>query len=167
MALKYLLAGFLVIAVSWGQPALTQPYPRIDTLSKIDLTYMDRQRKDLNDIAATNLGRQFNGQRDRDLALLQTLLDRGLVDTDQVSELQAMGIIMGDLLATEFDMDWVVYTDEAGRSRALRYRDSDFYLYPVTMISRRRTAGDMTPIADLYLKAARLVEANAPSTPFQ
>ena len=128
---------------------------------------MEQQRNNLRDIAATKLGRQFSGQRERDLALLQHMLDQRLVGPDELSEMQAMGIIMGDLLAAECDMDWVVYTDQAGRSRALRYRGGDFFLYPVTMISRRRTAGDMTPVSGVYERAARLVEANRPARPFQ
>ena len=167
MALKHPLTVFLLLIASGAHLALAQPYPRIENLSKVDLTYMEQQRNDLRAIAATNLGRQFSGQRERDIALLQNMLEQGLVGPDQVSEMQAMGIMMGDLLAAEFDMNWVVYTDQAGRSRALRYQDSDFFLYPVTMISRRRTAGDMTAVSDIYERAARLVKANTPARPFQ
>jgi hypothetical protein len=78
-----------------------------------------------------------------------------------------MGIVMGDLLSTEFDLHWVVYTDDVGRSRALRYRDSDFFLFPVTMISRRREAGNEAPVAAIYRKAADLVRANTPGQPFR
>ena len=167
MALKQPLTLFLLLIASWAHLAMAQPYPRIENLSKIDLNYMEQQRNDLRGIAAINLGRQFSGQRERDLALLQKMLNQGLVGPDQVSEMQAMGIMMGDLLAAEFDMKWVVYTDQAGRSRALRYQDSNFFLYPVTMISRRRTAGDMTPVSAIYERAAKLVEANTPARPFQ
>lgn len=167
MALKHPLKLFLLLIASWAHLALAQPYPRIENLSKIDLSYMEQQRSDLRGIASAKLGRQFSGLRERDLALLQNMLDQRLVGSDQLSEMQAMGIIMGDLLAAEFDMTWVVYTDQAGRSRALRYQDSDFFLYPVTMISRRRTAGDMTPVSAIYERAARLVESNTPAKPFQ
>ncbi|MCP4212538.1 MAG: DUF3806 domain-containing protein [Halieaceae bacterium] len=167
MALKHTLTVFLLLIASWPQLILAQPYPRIENLSRIDLNYMDQQRNDLRGIAAAELGRQFSGQKGRDLALLQSMLDEGLVAPDQVREMQAMGIMMGDLLAAEFELNWVVYADQAGRSRALRYRDSDFFLYPVTMISRRRTAGDMTPVDDIYERAARLVEQNTPASPFQ
>ena len=43
----------------------------------------------------------LNGSKDRDLALLQRLLDENIVSGNQTSELQAMGIVMGDLLASE------------------------------------------------------------------
>jgi hypothetical protein len=78
-----------------------------------------------------------------------------------------MGIILGDLLSAEFDLHWVVLKDEVGRSRALRYRDGDFLLFPVTMISRRREVGDTTPVADIYRRAADLVSAGTAAAPFK
>ena len=45
---------------------------------------------------------------------------------------------MGDLLAVELGMHWIVYEDDMGRSRALRYQQSEVVLFPITMIARRR-----------------------------
>lgn len=159
----FLLA--LVCSLAPASPA--QETSRIDALSKLDLAYMDRQRALLGELAATNLGRRFNGDRDRDLDLLQTLLDRRVVRFDQTRELQAMGIIMGDLLASEFGLRWVVFTDEAGRSRALRYQDTDVMLFPITMISRRREVGDNTPVVDIYRKAGDIVTRSTQPPLFQ
>lgn len=157
-----LVAAGLILPV-----ALAQQPSRIESPSKLDLTFMERQRTLLQELAATNLGRQFSGNQDRDLDLLQTLLDRRLVRGDQTQELQAMGIIMGDLLAEEFNLHWVVYKDEAGRSRGLRYRDSDFVLFPVTMISRRREVDNNASVADIYQQASDVVIANRPNLPYQ
>ena len=62
---------------------------------------MTQQRDLLNDMAALELGRSFSGDKDNDLQLLQLMLDRRLVRPDQTRELQAMGVIMGDLLAAD------------------------------------------------------------------
>ncbi len=121
----------------------------------------------LQDLAARNLGRQFQGQRDRDLDLLQSLLDKRVVRPEQTRELQAMGLIMGDLLATELDMHWVIYEDRVGRSRALRYKESDDFLFPMTMISRRREAGNQARVADIYQKAYAIIAERKPALPFQ
>jgi len=165
--MKHATAFFFLLAACWSAPGITaQSAPRIEELSQLDLAFMDKQRSLLRDMAAVELGRQFTGDRDQDLDLLQTLLDKGLVRQDQTRELQAMGIVMGDLLSAEFGLHWVVYTDDVGRSRALRYRDSDFFLFPVTMISRRREVGNETPVAAIYRKAADLVRANTPAQPF-
>ena len=71
---------------------------RISKLTNVDREFMAQQRTLLQDLAARNLGRQFQGQRDRDLDLLQSLLDKRVVRPEQTRELQAMGLVMGDLL---------------------------------------------------------------------
>ncbi len=142
------------LLLAFSAPAMANPQELvIEELSYLDRSYMARQRDTLGDLAARNLGRHFQGSRDNDLAILQALLDRRLVRNDQVEELQAMGIIMGDLLADELDMDWVIYKDKVGRTRALRFGETDTYLFPNTMVSRRRTVGNMDSIADIYQKA--------------
>jgi len=168
MALPRATGFFLLALACWAAAGVfAQPGARIEELSKLDLAFMDGQRSRLADVSAVELGRKFSGDRDRDLTLLQTLLDKHLVRPDQTRKLQAMGIIMGDLLAAEFGLHWVVYQDEVGRSRALRYRETDFVVFPVTMISRRREAGNETPVADIYRKACDIIRANTPAPPFQ
>ena len=130
---------------------------RIGELSAMDRHYMAQQRTMLDDLAAAELGRKFSGDKAADLALLQALLDRRIVRPDQTRELQAMGVVMGDLLAADLGMHWVIYEDRQGRSRALRYRETNEYLFPITMISRRREVGNDTPVAVIYQKAYDLI----------
>ena len=157
----------LLVACWLSLDSLAQRPPVIGKLSKLDLKFMTQQRDTLQDLAAANLGRQFSGNRDRDLALLQSLLDKNLIRADQTRELQAMGVIMGDLLSAEFDLHWVIYEDNLGRTRALRYRDSDNFLFPITMISRRREAGNQATVPDIYQKASDIIAATIPALPFQ
>ncbi len=140
---------------------------RVAEPSYLDRQYMARQRERVETLAAERLGRAFTGERDRDLGTLQLMLDRGLVRNDQRELLQAMGVIMGDLLAAELGMHWVIYEDDLGRSRALRYRDTDNYLFPITMISRRREADNLTPVADIYRKAFDIIAPLRTPGPFQ
>lgn len=139
----------------------------ISELSNIDLQYMAGQRNSLQEIATTYLGRSFSGERDRDLDLLQTLLDKGLVRNHQTEQLQAMGIIMGDLLLKELGMQWVVYEDKAGRSRALRLQVTDTYLFPITMIARRREVGNTATVHSIYNKAVATVKRHKAPLPFE
>ena len=141
--------------------------PQIGQLSFLDHQYMDQQRTTLDDLARARLGGQFNGNKDHDLGLLQALLDRNVVRPDQKKELQGMGVIMGDLLGQELNLHWVIYEDNIGRSRALRYRDTENYLFPMTMISRRREAGNLSPVSDIYQKAVDLIKPQLPTLPFQ
>ncbi len=140
---------------------------RITELTQLDERYLAQQRADLDELARSELGAFFTGNPDTDIPLLQRLLDEGIVTADDRLRLQAMGVLLGDLLAAALDMHWVIYEDEVGRSRALRYRQSDNYLFPVTMISRRREAGDMTPVQAIYDKAAGIIRPLQDPLPFQ
>jgi len=146
--------------------ALAQDEPEISELTYLDRGFMKQQRELINDLAATKLGRQFSGDKIRDLDLLQTLLDRSLVKPDQKRELQAMGLVLGDLLATDLGLDWVIYEDKVGRSRALRYADTDNYLFPMTMIARRVEADSHTPVVAIYDKAYQSVYKIQPERPY-
>ena len=157
----------LALAIGIAPAGHTEDPANIGTLSKLDQAFMAQQRTLIGDLATFNLGRQFRGNKAQDLDLLQALLDRRIVRNDQTRELQAMGIILGDLLAAEYDMHWVVYQDDLGRSRGLRYRQTDFVLFPVTMISRRREVGNKEPVREMYQQAADAIIASRPPLPFQ
>ena len=167
MALKNIIRVLLVLLACWASPgSLAQQTAQIEELSSIDIQFMAQQRNALRDLAATRLGRQFSGDRDRDLDLLQTLLDKQLVRPVQTRELQAMGVVMGDLLSVEFDLHWVIFEDAMGRSRALRYRETDNVLFPITMISRRREVDNQTTVTDIYQKASTIITNSRPALPF-
>lgn len=139
---------------------------RISALNPLDRQYMDAQRAALNELTL----RYYGGRCCRsqtELDYLQRLLNDGHVKGDQTKELQAMGVALGDLLATELDMQWVVYEDIKGRSRALRLGETENYLFPVTMIARRYSAGDKTPVTDIYKSAYEAIETVRPPLPFQ
>lgn len=161
------LVCLLAMAFSASLPAQPEAQVAVTDLSYVDKQYMQQQRDELDALARRHLGQHFTGSKEADLALLQSLLDRKLVKPDQTRQLQGMGIILGDLLASELGMHWVVYEDRAGRSRALRYRESDNYLFPVTMISRRREAGSNTPVKTIYQNAYDIIAPLRPPLPFQ
>lgn len=124
----------------------------VEPLSEIDHQYMDNQRNHIDDLAKLNLGERLTGARS-DLDILQQLLDQRIVASDDVSTLQGMGIVFGDVIRKHLPMEWVIYKDQKGRSRALRLGQSDHFLFPVTMISRRETAGIKVNVRQLYKKA--------------
>jgi hypothetical protein len=157
----------LSLALLLAVGAVASDAVRISEISYLDRQYMTQQRTVMEDLTRRHFGRTFNGNRDNDLGLLQRLLDQRLVRGDQTRELQAMGVIMGDLLAAELSLHWVVYQDELGRSRALRDGDTDTYQFPITMISRRREVDNRTPVAEIYAKARAAVIDNRPALPFQ
>jgi hypothetical protein len=139
---------------------------QISELTALDRQYMDRQRQLVDELARRHLGNSCCDDP-AELPLLQRLLDEEVVRSDQRLELQAMGIVLGDILGAELGMDWVIYEDRRGRSRALRLGDTSNYLFPATMISRRREAGNDETVAAIYDRAFGAIEPRLPPKPYQ
>ena len=144
----------LSVYTSWSFAQNPNFVVLIESLTAIDRQFMADQRMRVERLA-NRLGRGLTGVADRDLDTLQRILDDRLVPAEDTLTLQAMGVVFGDLLGDHLDMDWVVYRDHKGRSRALRYRQMDVYLFPVTMISRRQEGGSARRLKPLFDDTAR------------
>ena len=151
--LRRLLALFifpaLSLCASWSVAQSPNFDVLIEPLTALDRQFMAEQRMRVEQLA-NRLGRGLTGVVDRDLDTLQRILDERMVPAEDTLTLQAMGLVFGDLLGERLDMDWVVYRDSKGRSRALRYRQIDVYLFPVTMISRRQEGGSERRLKPLF-----------------
>ena len=149
----------LYVCTSWSVAQNSNFDVLIESLTAIDRQFMADQRIRVERLA-NRLGRGLTGVADRDLDTLQRILDGRLVPAEDTLTLQAMGVVYGDLLGDRLDMDWVVYRDNKGRSRALQYRQIDVYLFPVTMISRRQEGGSerrLKPLFDNTVRDTRLL----------
>lgn len=145
MPQRLLLIILLCIAnSSFGQEWRTEP------ITPIDHQYIESQHEAIDTIARRQLGRQLNGQLDNDIALLQQLLDQQTIRKDQTRELQAMGIILGELLKNQKGLLWIIYTDKLGRSRALQIAGINEFIFPATQISRRVEVGIKVDVANIY-----------------
>ena len=164
LAISFHLSASTIIVFS--QILIASETPKISELTLRDLQYIQTQKSAIEEIARS-LGQNFNGNLDNDIALLQRLLDSKKIGHTMTRELQAMGFVLGGLLADELDMHWVIYQDTYGRSRALRYKDSENYLFPVTMISRRREVMNLTSVQDIYNKAYKAIDHLRDPLPFQ
>ena len=151
--LRRLLALFILPALSlcasWSVAQSPNFDVLIEPLTAVDRQFMAEQRMRVEQLA-NRLGRGLTGVVDRDLDTLQRILDERMVPVEDTLTLQAMGVVFGDLLGERLDMDWVVYRDNKGRSRALRHRQIDVYLFPVTMISRRQEGGSERRLKPLF-----------------
>ena len=98
---------------------------------------LNTQRRELMDLIARRLG-VLNMKGDQsDLKVLQNLVDRKAIGRDDVRGLQSLGVVFGDLLVNEFGLSWVSYEDDIGTSKALRWKKTENYVFPVTMFSKR------------------------------
>ena len=128
----------------------------VEGLTERDYRQMGRQRERIAQLARRHVGRVPSGSL-RDIELIQELLDRRAIEADDVWALQGLGITLGDVLAQQFAIPWVVVNDDYGRSRALQIGDDEDFVFPVTIISKRVEAGQTVYVDTLYEEAAATV----------
>jgi len=118
-----------------------------DNFESRDLTagqieILANMRKAAKELIQRKLGiLSINGTKS-DLTAMQSLINRRMVRLDDVIVWQNLGVLFGDVLAREFNMIWVIYEDDLGPSKALRWRKTDNFLFPVTMLSKRAKYGE-------------------------
>lgn len=94
--------------------------------------------------------RHLYEQRDEKLRLLQTILDAGWIDASETVKLQCLGITLGDALAQELGLEWVMVEDEYGRDPAVRKPGTTVMAFPLTMISKRIDRGEPVVVRELF-----------------
>ena len=109
----------------------------VKELSLGQLYSLNTQRKEIMDLIARRLGILTLKGDKSDLKVLQNLVDRKAIRRDDVRGLQGLGIVFGDVLVNEYGLGWVSYEDDIGTSKALRWKKTENYVFPVTMFSKR------------------------------
>ncbi len=130
-----------------------------------DQLFLDNQQVLAETVVYDALLTRLNGQKDHDIALLQRVIDKKALRKEQTKELQSLGVALGNLLAKEYRLPWVIFTDEKGRSRGLEVDNSTQVLFPLTMISRRVEAGASANVAEIYAKAERIIRYTRANRP--
>ncbi len=138
---------------------------KIQELTWIDEKHLERQRKSVDLLTREYFARPIRGEKS-DLGLLQRLVDDELIKRTHKQQLQALGVIIGDIYVKELNLEWRVYEDEAGRSRAVCRRRTNDCIFPVTMLSRRIEAGVKPDVQRVYEKGYNLIFETLPRTPY-
>jgi hypothetical protein len=162
---------FVGLFTTLSSPAMAQIYvPKGKFLltdpTKLDISHSERQRTLIDDLARRYLGTPIRGDKTSDIRTLQRLIDQNIVDTNDTATMQAMGVVLGDLLAREMKLDWVIFEDVQGRNRALRYKQLETVLFPITMLSRRLEAGIKVDIQAVFDKAVESYSPLLPKLPY-
>lgn len=151
------LSVVILLFSSHSQAALEDTFT-ITPFSTVDSTYLSRQRAYADELAYQHLYLRFGKSKEEKLALLQRLIDTRKIRPDQQRELQALGTVLGEVLADEYRLSWVVYRDDVGRSRGLQVGDTRQVIFPLTMISRRIEADARADVKAIYAKAEGIVK---------
>jgi hypothetical protein len=166
MKVFLLLAGLVFSSVALGQSTKeNNPKFTIDELRWVDNGFLERQRTVIDEIGRSNFGTRVRKDTS-DLRLLQRILDEDLVNQTQIVELQAMGVVLGDVYVKELGLEWKVYLDQDGKSRAVCLPKTTHCLFPVTMISKRATLGVKPNIQELYKKGVSIMSPYLPKVPY-
>jgi len=120
------------------QPA-TQKFSE---LSQEDSVRLERQRNVIAAVAKRRYDRAALTKTKADLDVLQRLLDDRAFSKTQTYELQCLGVVLGDVLASELPLRWMMVTDEYGTDPTLRYKDTTIQINALTMISKRVERGE-------------------------
>ncbi len=145
----------LLLATSFGQAFQEK---RIIELTPNDKTQLERQRNIVSGLIRDNFGYIKLEGYTSDLYYVQKIIDKQLIAKNSTYDLQALGVVFGDVMVKNLNLSWVVVEDRYGRSRALRFEDSDDLFFPVTMISRRAKSGMPVSIRALYKKVEDTVK---------
>lgn len=165
-----LLYGFIVPS-TWAQQDFRlseddTPFPIIRPLNWLNSSYLEKQRRTIDNLARREIGRQTHGNKS-DIATLQRIVNRSLIEADNKEHLQALGVVLGDIYVDEYRfLLWMVYEDEQGPSHAVCLKDTEHCLFPVTMLSRRLAVGLKPQVIDIYNKGLNLMKPHFPHIPF-
>lgn len=165
--MRFIIA--ILFSIGLAQPLWAQNdepiWPRIKELSWMDLNHLTKQREIIDSLARSELGRPVRGNKS-DLELLQRFVDRGLIPSHEIQDLQALGVILGDVYVQEYQLVWRSYEDEKGYSRAVCVEGTTNCLFPITMLSRRISGGLVPDVDEIYNNAVELIKPYFPERPF-
>jgi hypothetical protein len=151
-----LLFAFLAVFLFVPDSARAQVRHRtITALGPAEAAKTQRQHEWVTQRARRHLGVRVTGREIADLVALQRLLDERFVREDDVLGQQALGVVLGEVMAHTLGLEWVIVDDDIGHSRALKHRREDQLYFPITMMSKRIRAKERVHVRELYDSVAR------------
>lgn len=123
--------------------------PKFNELSDLDRLRLDQQRAIVAAAAKQKYGTGGLTKTVADLPLLQRLIDDNAFSKTQTYELQSVGVVFGDVLASALPLRWAMVTDEYGTDPTLRYKDKPVNINVLTMISKRVERGEVVNLVQL------------------
>jgi hypothetical protein len=167
IVLAFSFAKFAHAQITFGpQPQQETGEVTIRDLNWMNNNYLDKQRTTADQLTRSHLGRQLRQSRS-DIALLQKLIDKNVVEADDKQTLQALGAALGDIIENEHSkLNWKVYEDDLGASHAVCLDNSEHCVFPMTMISRRVEAGFQPDVQHIFDRVLTSLKPYFPRLPY-
>lgn len=134
LILLVFLSGVGLLFGQSGNDAASEP--RFSELSRQESERLNQQRGIIAAVAKQRYGITLSKTKG-DLPVLQRLIDDKVFKKSQTYELQSLGIVFGDVLASELSLRWVTISDEYGTDPTLRFKNTRININVLTMISKR------------------------------
>lgn len=160
-ALLQTIALGAVFSLSAVTALAQKPEVVLSKLTWADQSDLERKVRQVDELGRRHFGVPVRGDKS-DLKLLQRIANEKLIEPENTAELQALGAVMGELLAKDLGLRWVVYEDDLGRNRALCYRETTNCLFPLTMLSRRIEVGAKVDVEKIYQDAVAAIDPYLP-----
>ncbi len=157
---------FLIIFSVLAAPASAEEKVTIEELNWLDNSYLEKQVERIDELGRSEFGTPVRGDKS-DLELLQRIIYRGLVPKDDSLRLQALGVVLGNVMVAEFGLEWKKYSDRIGTSRAACIPGTQECVFPVTMLSRRMEVGLMPDVKRIYSEVQEMIKPFQPKLPYQ
>lgn len=132
--------------------------PIIKPLSPGQEFLMNKQRTDIKNLIARHLGIVALRRNKSDLHTIQQIYDRRLLKKSDLKDWQSVGVVFGDIVAKDFGLHWVSYQDKQGVSRALQWKRTQNFIFPVTLFSKRVRFNEKINAQEVYNKIKSDVE---------
>jgi uncharacterized protein DUF3806 len=129
-----------------------EPQPIFSELRAEDKQHLEQKRALIAQVAKQRYGTPALTKSKTDIPILQRLLDDKVFKKSQTYELQSLGVVFGDVLASEFPLRWVMITDEYGTDPTLRYKETSVNINALTMISKRVEKDEPVDVSELLRK---------------
>lgn len=139
----------------------------ISDMSWMDQNKTEQQIQKIDNLAKTKLGVQIHHDLS-DLDMLQRIIDKELVKISDSDSQQAMGVVLGNVMLADFSgtLEWKIYEDSLGRSRALCVKATQECIFPVTMLSRRMSVGTKPDVQKIYDDSIDMMKEFLPQIPY-
>lgn len=121
-------------------------------LSEEENNWISNQRQSVEEMLSASpaaLNKLVEGDSSAKLSVLEAILKTGLLTSKHTFQLQGMGIILGEILAEDANMNWMMLEDEYGTSPCLTVPGTSITLFPQTMISKRVENGELVDVFEM------------------
>jgi hypothetical protein len=128
----------------------------IRPLSQEESARLEAQRKWVREHYETNPDASYASVAGK-LAVVNTILVSGWVESNETVKLQSLGVAFGDALVQELELTWVAIQDEYGIDPALICEGTSVKVFPLTSISKRIERGEVVDVYLLFGEACKAV----------